>query len=287
MKPKNLFSKIFLDSGDPQETKDTLALLGWLDGQTTNPSLFAKNPEVVAKLKAGQKFSQQEIYASYKKAIQEISALIPAGSVSIEVYCDTNTTAEEMVKQAMEMNTWINNAHIKLPITHEGLKAAEILTIAGIRVNMTLCFSQNQGAAVYAATKAAKKGDVFLSPFIGRLDDINEDGMNFIENTLTMFKNGDGHAQTLAASVRTFDHLMRCLQLQTDIITVPAKVLKLWAEKNFILPDQTYQYNSKDLKKMPYEEINLNKNWEEYNIQHQLTDQGVTKFVADWNKLLK
>lgn len=287
MRPEKLSSKIFLDSGDPQETREILNILGFLDGQTTNPSLFAKNPEVIKRINAGNKFSQQEVYDSYKKIIQETSKLIPQGSVSIEVYADNQTSLETMVSQAKEMNAWIPNAHIKLPITKTGLAAAEELTKQNIKVNMTLCFSQEQGVAVYVATKGAKKGDVFLSPFIGRLDDIGEDGMSFIENTVKMFQQGDGHVEVLAASVRTLEHFMQALYLNTDIITAPAKILKAWAEKNMPLPDNRSTYDAKNLQKLDFENVDLNKEWPEYNIQHKLTDQGIEKFVSDWNKLLK
>src|SRR6185369_13659357 len=107
MRPANLHTKIFLDSGDPAETKEALALLGFLDGQTTNPSLIAKNPATV-----GKKFSKTEIFDFYKTVVGEISALIPNGSVSIEVYADANTSSDEMLAQAREFFTWIPNAHI-------------------------------------------------------------------------------------------------------------------------------------------------------------------------------
>jgi transaldolase len=198
MKPLDLKTKIFLDSGDPKETAEVLSTLGFLDGQTTNPSLVAKNPETV-----GRKFSQTEIYDFYKGVVQDISKLIPEGSVSIEVYSDSTTKSEDMIKQAHEFNQWIFNAHIKFPTTQEGLKAAETCVKEGIRVNMTLVFSQQQAAAVYAATKGAKKGDVFLSPFVGRLDDRGENGMDLIKNILEMYNQGDGHVEVLSASVRS------------------------------------------------------------------------------------
>jgi len=153
-------TKIFLDSGDPQETREALKILGHLDGQTTNPSLIAKNPQA-----QGKKFTSEEVYAFYRKVVEEISGLIPQGSVSVEVYADKNTRVETMINQAKEMNTWIPNSHIKLPITQNGLEAASALVKQGIRVNMTLCFTQQQAAAVYAATKGAKKGEVFVSLF--------------------------------------------------------------------------------------------------------------------------
>ena len=108
MKPKNLTTKVFLDSGDPQETKEILDLLGFLDGQTTNPSLIAKNPET-----KGKKFSTEELFNFYKETIQKVSALILKGSVSVEVYADSTTLAEDMFQQGKDMFSWIPNAHIK------------------------------------------------------------------------------------------------------------------------------------------------------------------------------
>jgi len=286
MRPENLKTQIFLDSGDPQETKDILDLLGFLDGQTTNPSLFAKSPEVQEKIAKGEKYSKEEIYAEYKKIIQEISVLIPKKSVSVEVYADANTSTEEMLEQAREMNTWIDSAHIKLPLTAEGLKAAEILVGEGVDVNMTLIFNQEQAAGVYTATKGARKGQVFLSPFVGRLDDIGLDGMSYIKNVLNMYKMGDGHVEVLTASVRSYNHFLRCLQLESDLITVPAKILREWAENNFELPESDWQYSAEGLQEIEYQEIDLNKNYTEFNIQHDLTDKGIEKFVADWNNLL-
>ena len=286
MRQENLKTRIFLDSGDPKETKEILDLLGFLDGQTTNPSLIAKNPELKEKLGSGEQLSSQDINNFYKDVVGEISEMIPQGSVSIEVYADANTPAEDMLVQAREMNTWINNAHIKLPITAAGLEAANVLTGEGMRVNMTLCFSQEQGAAVYAATLGAKKGDVFLSPFIGRLDDRGENGMSFIENAHNMFKKSDGHVELLAASVRTYEHFKQCLSLEVDLATVPGKVLKEWAENNFELPKSDYVYDAGSMENLPFEDTNLEKEWNGYNIQHDLTDSGLEKFASDWNGLI-
>lgn len=178
-KLKNLKTKIFLDGGDPEETKEIISLLGFLDGQTTNPTLIAKNPEAQARIARGEKFSK----------VEKISSLIPGGSVSVEVYADKSTAAEEMLKQAGEMFSWIPNAHIKFPITSEGLEVAEQFVRAGKRVNMTLCFSQ--------------------------------------------------------------------------------------------------KHHFKNLKPIPYQEISLNKKWQEYDIIHELTNKGIEKFSEDWNKLIK
>ena len=222
MKPKNLKTKLFLDSGDPEETKEALNLLGFLDGQTTNPSLISKNPIVIKRIESGKKFSREEIYAFYKDVVCEISSLIPQGSVSIEVYADKETEAAVMINQAKKMNTWISNAHIKLPANIEGLKAANALIKEGIRINMTLCFIQAQSAAVYAASVGGQ--NVFISPFIGRIDDAGDNGMQYVADTIRLFKKGDGHVQVLAASIRTLGHLLQSLKLKADIITAPLKV---------------------------------------------------------------
>ena len=279
-------TKIFLDGGDPQETREIIKLLGFLDGQTTNPTLIAKNPEAQAKIAKGEKFSEQEIYDFYKKVVTEISGLIPQGSVSIEVYADQTTPAQKMFEQGREMNKWIPNAHIKFPIIKNGLEAAQRAVSEGMRVNMTLCFTQQQGAAVYSATLGAKKGDVFLSPFVGRLDDLGINGMDFINNTLKMYQPGDGHVEVLVASVRSYEHFKYSLALGADIITAPATIYKQWAQNNLEIPDNNYIYNAGELKPMEYENIELGKNWREYNIKHDLTDKGIERFSNDWNGLI-
>lgn len=285
MRPENLKTKIFLDSGDSSETKETINLLGFLDGQTTNPSLISKNPEIRKRLNKDEKFSKKEVYKFYREIVQEISMLIPKGSVSIEVYADESTTAEMMLPQAKEMFKWIHNAHIKFPITTHGLIAAHRAVKHGLRINMTLCFTQDQAAAVYSATKVAKKNQVFISPFVGRLDDIGESGMSLVKNILKMYQQGDGHVEILTASVRNLDHFLYALQLGSDIITAPFKVLKEWKEKNLPLgEDFIYQSN---LKEVEYKGIDLNKNWQEFNISHELVDQGIEKFSQDWQSLIK
>lgn len=286
MRPQNLKTKIFLDSGDPAETKEIINLLGFLDGQTTNPTLISKNPYARERLEKGEKFSKQEIYDFYKKVVFDISKLIPDGSISIEVYADAQTQTEEMLKHAREMFSWIPNAHIKFPTTKEGLKAAEQAVKEGLRINMTLCFSQEQAAAVYSATRGAEKGGVFVSPFVGRLDDREENGMDLIKNILTMYKDGDGHVEVLTASVRTMDHFLYAIQLGSDIITAPYKILKEWGEKGLPLPESDFVYSAKALKDIAYKKIDLSKNWKEYDIVRELTDQGIERFSEDWNKLI-
>jgi len=148
-------TKILVDGGDPEETLRIKSLIGFVDGQTTNPSLIAKNPEIQRRVASGHQLSAQEEKDEYRKIVQSISPLVGDAGVSIEVFADLNTTAENMFSQGQEMFSWIPNAYVKYPCTHEGLRAAQMSTDKSIRVNMTLCFSQLQAAAVYAATKGS------------------------------------------------------------------------------------------------------------------------------------
>jgi transaldolase len=285
MKKLKILSKIFLDSGDPEETQEAEKLLGFLDGQTTNPTLISQNPEVKKRIEKGEKFTKEEIYQFYKEVVKKI-AKTTDGPISIEVYANKDTKAQTMFTEAEEMAKWVSNACIKLPITEEGLKAAQLVIRKDIPLNMTLCFSQEQAAAVYSATKDSKKS-IFVSPFVGRLDDRGENGMDLIKNILEMFERGDGHVLTLSASTRNIDHFLYALWLSCPIITVPFKVIKEWAEKKFVIPNKNFIYQRKYPKPIPYQEILLDKNWSEYNIHHDLTDAGVEKFSADWEKLFK
>jgi len=297
MRPSSLKTRIFLDSGDPQETKTVMALLGFLDGQTTNPTLIAKHPDARERLARGEKFTKEEIIEFYRKVVKEISSLIleqsgktnlfiPAGSVSVEVYADKGTSKEEMTAQGKEMFSWIPNAHIKYPTTRQGLEAAGQSVSAGMRVNMTLCFTQEQAAAVYGATKGAAKGDVFVSPFVGRLDDRGVNGMDLISNIIRMYNKGDGHVEVLAASVRNAAHFMQAIALGSDIITAPFGVLKEWAEKGMPLPGENFSYEPENLSSIPYKDIDLGKDWRELDIAHELTDKGIERFASDWNELI-
>lgn len=293
MKPNSLQTKIFLDGADPQETKEALQLLGFLDGQTTNPTLLSKNPEVKKRLERGEKFTKEEMYALYKQVVQEISALLPHGSVSIEVYADRTTTAQDMLTQGREMYGWIPNAHIKFPTTKEGLTAAGLAVKEGMRVNMTLCFSQEQAAAVYAATKNVGDAtlpdfkNVFVSPFVGRIDDRGENGMDVVKNIIDMYRSGNGHVAVLTASVRSVEQLLYAIRLGSDCITVPFKVLKAWGEKGLVLPDAGFQYDAGTLKIISYREIDIHRNWQEFDLTHELTDSGIEKFSGDWNALIQ
>lgn len=286
MKPDNLKTRIFLDSGNPEETREILELLGFLDGQTTNPSLIAKNPEAQKRLELGDKFSAEEVNDFYKDVIEKIETIIPEGSLSIEVYADKDTLVEDILTQARQMNTWSDNAYIKLPIIQSGLEAAEVLTKEGVRVNMTLCFSQQQAAAVYSATAGARADSVYLSPFVGRLDDKGINGMSLIKNIHNLYKNSDKHVSILSASIRSLDHLLASIAYGADIVTVPGKILRQWAEAGMPVPDESYKYSA-ELEDIEYEDLDIQSDWKNFNIQHNLTDAGLQKFADDWNSLVK
>jgi transaldolase len=277
-------TKILVDGGDPQETRRAKELLGFVDGQTTNPSLIAKNPHIKELITSGHKLSSRDELEEYKKIVQTISPLVGEAGVSIEVFSDQDTSAQEMFNQGREMYSWIPNAYIKYPCTGEGLRAAQMSVKQGIRVNLTLCFSQQQAAAVYAATKGTKE-PAYISPFVGRLDDIGQNGMDVVKNIKRMFSKGDGHVLVLAASIRSLEHLLYCFALQTELATVPAKILELWASKNLPMPDEQFQYKASG-KPIPYEELDLEQSWESFDIQHELTRKGIEKFAADYRATL-
>ncbi|PYX04599.1 MAG: transaldolase, partial [Acidobacteria bacterium] len=172
-------TKILVDGGDPEETLRVRNLLGFVDGQTTNPTFVAKNPEVQKLIASGRKLTWEEQQEKYKTIVRKISPLVGTAGVSIEVFADFDTSAEQMLAQGEEMFTWIPNAYIKYPCIREGLRAAKMSVERGMRVNMTLCFSQEQAAAVYAATIGAKE-PVYVSPFVGRMDDRGDDVMGLV-----------------------------------------------------------------------------------------------------------
>ena len=287
-KPK---TKILVDGGDPSETLRIKNLIGFVDGQTTNPSLIAKNPAIQRLIASGHKLSSHEQEKEYKRIVQSISPLVGDAGVSIEVFADLGTTAEEMLAQGEEMFTWVANAYVKYPCTHEGLRAAQMSVKESIRVNMTLCFSQEQAAAVYAATKGSRE-PVYVSPFVGRLDDRGEDGMALVSSIKKMYERGDGHVHVLAASIRSINHLLCSFALDAELVTVPTKILDEWAATGFPMPDQDFEYRGIDvsgniLKLIPYKELNVNLPWESFDIAHELTTKGIQKFVADYQSTLR
>jgi transaldolase len=284
-------TKLLVDGGDPEETLRIKGLLGFVDGQTTNPSLIAKNPDIQRRLASGRQLSEQEEKYAYKKIVQSISPLVGDAGVSIEVFADLGSRAEEMLAQGQEMFAWIPNAYVKYPCTQEGLRAAEMSVQQGIRVNMTLCFSQAQAAAVYAATRGSKE-PVYVSPFVGRLDDKGEDGMDLVRNIKKMYERSDGHVRVLAASIRTINHLLCSFFLGAELATVPSNVLQEWAAAGFPMPDQDFKYKAVDTKGKPlktiaYKELELDLPWDTFDLAHELTTKGIQKFVADYQSTLR
>ena len=316
-------TKFFLDSCDPMQTIEAIESLNKinvnLDGQTTNPSLLVKNPLLQMQLHGG-KIHEQALLDFYKQEIQAISNLIPEGSVSIEVYADENSTKDDLLKQAHEFYTWIPNAHIKFPTIKAGIEAAQEFVNGGGRVNMTLVFSQEQALAVHIATKNMKNpGDVLLSPFVGRFDDIGLNGTDFIANVVKMYKELGSQVSILSASLRSLDHLEKCIELGSTLTTGPLSIYQEYVQKqlelnslkselgnspslqeggssipNLASPRQRggseadgVVFSNNQLQPIPYRQLNLSEtNWKNLNIHHDLTDKGLAKFVADWKSVL-
>ena len=220
--------------------------------------------------------------------MQAISPLVGSAGVSIEVFADLDTTGEDMLGQGRQMFSWIPNAYIKYPCTHEGLRAAQMSVREGLRVNMTLCFSQEQAAAVYAATKGSK-ATVYVSPFVGRLDDHGQNGMDLVKNIKKMYEAGDGHVYVLAASIRHLNHLLGSFAVDAELVTAPAKIWEQWAGASFPLPGKDFVLQGADtqLKPIAYKPLDLNREWEGFDVRHDLTTKGIQKFVADYKSTLK
>jgi len=209
----------FVDTADVAEIRE-LASLGLLDGVTTNPSLIAK---------AGRDF---------KTIIAEICEVVP-GPVSAEVAA---TDADGMLAEGRILAKIAKNVAVKVPLTWDGLKACRTLAGEGTMVNVTLCFSANQ------ALLAAKAGATFVSPFVGRLDDIGLDGMDLIREIRTIYDNyAPIETKILAASIRTVNHVRDAALIGADVATVPPAILKAL-------------------------------------VKHPLTDKGLDAFLADWKK---
>lgn len=287
--------KVFLDSSDPIETRKAKGLLGQLDGQTTNPTLVAKNPEVLAYISQGKKLTSPELLVFYKSIVNQIEKEI-AGAISVEVYADWNTTASEMLSQAENMSTWGRNTYIKFPTIPEGIKAAHEFVGKGGKVNMTLVFDQIQAAAVYASTEKAVS-PAFISPFIGRWDDRGFDGLDLIKNISKQYRGynkflhkKNSHVEVLAASIRSLDHMYASIFMEADIITIPLPLIYEWLQEEKWIPDEHYRSEPRGLKSLIYQDIPYSSDYTQFQIEKKdgsLLDEGLNKFVADWNKLMK
>lgn len=218
--------KIFIDTADLDEIRE-IASWGFIDGVTTNPTLVARSGR------------------SFNDILYEIFKLVD-GPISLEVVSEK---ANDMVKEAKKLvkkvpEKYRKNVAIKIPMTTEGLKAVKMLKKEKIKTNVTLIFSTNQ------ALLAAKAGATFVSPFIGRLDDIGQEGMQIIEEIMEIFYNYDIETEVIVASIRHPIHVIEAARLGADIATIPPDVIK----------------------KM---------------VKHSLTDKGITSFLNDWKKVKK
>ncbi len=210
--------KIFIDTANIEKIREAAAI-GLIDGVTTNPSLVAKEGR------------------DFKQVVREISQIVN-GPISAEVLSDKAT---EMVAEAVEINKWGSNIVIKLPMTKEGLKAAKQLCAKKIKTNVTLVFSANQ------ALLAAKAGATYVSPFVGRLDDAGNNGMQVIAEIMQIYKNYGFDTQVIVASVRHPIHVVEAAKLGAHVATIPPEVI----DKMF---------------------------------SHPLTDKGLAAFASDWKK---
>lgn len=209
--------ELFLDTANIEEVRQGIKL-GVVSGVTTNPSLAAK-----------------EGAGSFRALVLEICRLVP-GPVSVEV---TAVDPEGMVRQARELASWAPNVVVKIPVTAAGLEAISTVSKEGIKVNCTLCFSVNQ------CLLAARAGAAFVSPFVGRLDDVGQDGMAVVRDTVEVFRKYHIPTKVLAASIRHPLHVVAAAKAGADIATVPFKVLLQM-------------------------------------LHHPLTDIGLSRFLEDW-----
>lgn len=211
--------KFFIDSAQIEDIRDAIAM-GMCDGVTTNPSLVAKTGK------------------PFQAVIDEIVAAV-TGPISLEVTADDY---EGMMTQARELSAFGDQVVVKLPLTKQGLRACRTCYDEGIATNVTLCFSAGQ------ALLAAKAGATYVSPFVGRLDDISTEGMHLIEDIVTIYDNYDFETQVLVASVRHPIHVVQAALMGAHVVTMPAGVL----DKMF---------------------------------RHPLTDNGIERFKADWARV--
>ena len=211
--------KFFIDTANVEEITKANEL-GLLDGVTTNPSLVSKE---------GREF---------KELIKEICDIVD-GPVNAEV---VSTDAEGMVREGRVLSKLADNIVVKIPLIKEGLQAVKTLSGEGIKTNVTLCFSPVQ------ALMAAKAGAQYISPFVGRLDDISQVGMEIVEQIITIYENYGFDTEVIVASIRNPIHVLEAALMGADIATIPYKVM-------------------------------------EQLINHPLTDIGLKKFLADWNKI--
>ena len=295
MKTSQIKTKIFLDSGSIEDTEEAISLLGFLDGQTTNPSLITKNI-LSTSIKS---LSKKELTSYYKNLILNISKKINNKPLSVEVYSDINTTTQELINQALEINQWSSNIYIKLPLTTNGIEAMGYLLNKGIKCNLTLVFSQEQALITHLASKNINfnKGDLYISAFIGRLEDIGVYGLDLISNIIKMYKKCNSKIELIGASIRNIEQLFTLLYFEIDIVTLPISLIREWVNvHNCKVPKNIDELNTliepskkklKQIEYVEYNESNQTEKWEDLNISHELTTKGLLKFANDWNLVFK
>lgn len=214
--------KFFIDTGSPEEIRKAYEM-GVIDGVTTNPTLISKENR------------------GFDSLVKEICSIVQGLPVSLEVL---GLKYEEMIREARTLAKIGDNIVVKIPMTSEGLRAIKTLIAEGIKTNTTLVFSPTQ------ALLAAKAGSTYISPFIGRLDDISQTGMELVEQIVTIFDNYGFESEVIVASIRHPIHVLEAALIGADVATIPFKVI-------------------------------------EQLVQHPLTDIGIERFLADWEKVPK
>lgn len=300
-------TKFLLDSGNVEEYQEIAKLAqdsgSQLWGATTNPTLIAKNL-------SGQKVTEKEAFELQKKVAMQILEIVP-GAVSSEVYADEKTSAQQMIGQGREIASWHPRIVVKLPTTLEGLKARTTLRKEKIKINNTLVFSQAQIYAICLHEYLVQKfygptDDIFppfISPFVGRLDDIGQNGMDVVEAGMmikALFKM-DLPKSTLAiwmleSSVRSLEHVKKGIESKVELITAPAKVYKEWFETNHSEQVTTQSELEKRITYFdPGIDITTIASMDEFyelltskkiDIDHELTKKGIEKFVQDWRAVI-
>ncbi len=220
--PGRIVMKLFIDTANPGEIKKAYEM-GVIDGVTTNPTLISKENK------------------DFKSLIKEICEIIQGLPISLEVL---SLNSEGMIAEAQKLSEIGQNIVVKIPMTGEGLKAIKVLVSEGIKTNTTLVFSPTQ------ALLAAKAGTTYVSPFIGRLDDISQTGMDLVEQIVTIFDNYDFESEVIVSSIRHPIHVLEAALIGAHVATIPYKVI-------------------------------------EQLVKHPLTDIGIERFLEDWKKVPK
>lgn len=301
-------TKLLLDSGDPLEYKDIKDVAqthgSELWGSTTNPSLIAK------KL-AGKKLTPQDAFKLQKDLVMEILGIVK-GAVSAEVYADKTTSAHDMIVQGMDIASWHDRVVVKLPTTLEGMKARTALRKKGITINNTLVFSQQQVFAITLNEKLLMQENgpttsgypCFISPFVGRLDDIGQNGMSMVRNSMNMLAQyypDNDLVWMLIASVRSLEHYKASLESKTDLITAPAKIYAQWfglspeeqkavdygAYEKTLTPVTPWSPHENILNITSTDQLMDAMTSGKLDITHELTTAGIDKFVQDWKAILQ